>query len=145
MGKYAVGIDFGTLSARALVAEIGTGRELASVSMDYPHGVMDERLPDGTALPPDWALQHPGDYLDCLMHIVPEALKQAGIEKENVSVLMKSLGICVVTQFAADICYDNSCSSMAAAVELAGRIGAIALAMPMLKAVAELAIGLING
>ena len=84
MGKYAVGIDFGTLSARALVAEIGTGRELASVSMDYPHGVMDERLPDGTALPPDWALQHPGDYLDCLMHIVPEALKQAEIEKENV-------------------------------------------------------------
>ncbi|MBQ3045845.1 MAG: hypothetical protein IJO03_04095 [Clostridia bacterium] len=76
---------------------------------------------------------------------VDDMMKLAGIEKENVSVLMKSLGICVVTQFAADICYDNSCSSMAAAVELAGRIGAIALAMPMLKAVAELAIGLING
>ena len=28
MPKYAVGVDFGTLSARALVAEIGTGREL---------------------------------------------------------------------------------------------------------------------
>lgn len=76
---------------------------------------------------------------------VDDMMKLAGIEKENVSVLMKALGICVVTQFAADICYDNSCSSMAAAVELAGRIGAIALAMPMLKAVAELAIGLING
>ena len=84
MGKYAIGVDFGTMSARALVAEIGTGRELASVSMDYPHGVMDERLPDGTALPPDWALQHPGDYLDCLMYIVPEALRQAGVEKGNV-------------------------------------------------------------
>lgn len=76
---------------------------------------------------------------------VDEMMKLAGIEKENVSILMKALGICVVTQFAADICYDNSCSSMAAAVELAGRIGAIALAMPMLKTVAELAIGLING
>lgn len=76
---------------------------------------------------------------------VDEMMSLAGIEKENISILMKALGICVVTQFAADICYDNSCSSMAAAVELAGRIGAIALAMPMLKTVAQLAIGLING
>ncbi len=76
---------------------------------------------------------------------VNEMMELAGIEKENVSILMKALGICVVTQFAADICYDNSCSSMAAAVELAGRVGAIVLAMPMLKSVAQLAIGLING
>ena len=76
---------------------------------------------------------------------VDEMMSLAGIEKENVSILMKALGICVVTQFAADICYDNSCSSVAAAVELAGRIGALALAMPMLKTVAQLAIGLING
>ena len=67
-------------------------------------------------------------------------MELAGLEKENVSILMKSLGICVVTQFAADICYDNSCSSIAAAVELAGRVGAIALAMPMIKTVAQLAI-----
>ena len=76
---------------------------------------------------------------------INEMMALAGIEKDNVSVLMKSLGICVVTQFAADICYDNSCSSMAAAVELAGRLGAIALAMPMIQSVARLAIGLING
>lgn len=76
---------------------------------------------------------------------VDEMMSLAGLEKENVSILIKSLGICVVTQFAADICYDNSCSSIAAAVELAGRVGAIALAMPMIKTVAQLAIGLING
>lgn len=76
---------------------------------------------------------------------VDDMMNLAGIEKENVSVLMKSLGICVVTQFAADICYDNSCSSIAAAVELAGRLGAVALAMPLLQSVARLAIGLING
>ncbi len=75
---------------------------------------------------------------------VDEMMTLAGIEKENVSVLMRSLGICVVTQFAANICYDNSCSSVAAAVELAGRVGALALAMPMIKNVAEIAIGLMN-
>ena len=52
--------------------------------------------------------------------------------------------MCVITQFAADVCYDNSVSSAAAAVELAGRVGEIALAMPMIKAAAEIAIGLIN-
>lgn len=76
---------------------------------------------------------------------VSEMMSLAGLEKENVSMLMKALGICTVTQFAADICYDNSCSSVAAAVELAGRLGAVAVAMPLLKCVARLAIGLISG
>ncbi len=85
---------------------------------------------------------------DSLMNVsdsVDEMMNLAGIEKENVSILMKALGICVVTQFTADICYDNSSSSLAAAVELAGKIGALTLALPMLKSVAQLAIGLING
>lgn len=73
-----------------------------------------------------------------------EMLGLAGVEKENVSALIKALGICAVSQFAADICYDNSCSSLAAAVELAGKVGALSLAMPMLKAVANIAIGLLN-
>ena len=76
---------------------------------------------------------------------VDEMMSLSGLEKENVSVLMKALGLCIVTQFAADVCYDNSCSSIAAAVELAGKIGAVTLALPMLKTVARIAIGLING
>lgn len=75
---------------------------------------------------------------------VDEMMALAGLEKENVSILMRSLGICVITQFAADICYDNSSSSTAAAVELAGRVGAITLALPMLQAVARLALGLME-
>ena len=78
MGKYALGIDFGTLSARALLVDVENGREAGTAVMDYPHGVLDEALPDGTRLPPDWALQHPNDYLECLRRIVPQALEQAG-------------------------------------------------------------------
>ena len=84
MSKYAVGVDFGTLSARALIAEIGTGREVSTATMNYPHAVLDERLPDGTVLPPDWALQHPQDYIDCLKFVVPEAIRLAGIAPEDV-------------------------------------------------------------
>ena len=75
MAKYTVGIDFGTLSARALVADLATGRELASATMDYPHQVMTRALPDGTPLKADWALQHPQDYLDCLnAHAAPASI-----------------------------------------------------------------------
>ncbi|MBQ8763639.1 MAG: hypothetical protein IJZ07_05995 [Clostridia bacterium] len=84
-----------------------------------------------------------GRFLD-IFSGADEMMNLAGLGKENISILMKSLGIFVVTQFAADICYDNSCSSIAAAVELAGRIGAVYLAMPMLETVARLAIGLIR-
>lgn len=75
---------------------------------------------------------------------VDRMMNLAGIEKENVTVLLRALGICAVTQFAANICYDNSCSTIAAAVELAGRVGALAISLPMIKTVAEIAIGLIN-
>ena len=40
--KYSIGIDFGTLSGRALLVEVETGREIASAVKDYAHGVIDE-------------------------------------------------------------------------------------------------------
>lgn len=84
MAKYALGIDFGTLSARALVTEIGTGRELGTATMDYPHGVMDDALPCGKKLEPDWALQHPQDYIDCMAHVIPEAIAASGISAGDI-------------------------------------------------------------
>ncbi len=84
MSKYAIGIDYGTLSARALVCEIGTGREVGEAVYEYRHAVMDERLPDGTRLKPDWALEHPDDYLEALCTCVPQAVKNAGVAKEDV-------------------------------------------------------------
>ncbi len=74
-----------------------------------------------------------------------DMMNLSGIGKENAAILLKAVGIFVISQFAADICYDNSCSAIAAAVELAGRIGAVYLAMPMLETVARIAMGLING
>jgi L-ribulokinase len=79
-----LGLDFGTLSGRALLLDIVSGAELATAVMDYPHGVMDHALPDGTPLGPDWALQDPRDYLDVLAHIVPEVIRAAGVKPGDV-------------------------------------------------------------
>ena len=84
MAKYSLGIDYGTLSGRAVVVDVATGNEIASAVYDYPHGVMDETLPDGTVLPIDWALEHPQDYLDVLKNAVPEAIKSAGVNSDDV-------------------------------------------------------------
>lgn len=82
--KYAIGVDYGTESGRALLVDIANGSEIATHVTPYPHGVMDERLPDGTLLGPDWALQHPDDYLEVLRRSVPEVLREAGVNPEDV-------------------------------------------------------------
>lgn len=83
--KYSLGIDFGTLSARALLVEIETGREVATEVYEYANGVIDDRLPStGEKLPPDWALQDPRDYLTALEVTVPAVLKASGVRPEDV-------------------------------------------------------------
>ena len=39
--RYVIGIDFGTLSARAVLVDSTTGRVAASAVADYPHGVIE--------------------------------------------------------------------------------------------------------
>ena len=47
MPKYSLGLDYGTLSGRALLIDAVTGDEVSTSVFDYPRGVMDEALPDG--------------------------------------------------------------------------------------------------
>ncbi|MCL2740744.1 MAG: ribulokinase [Oscillospiraceae bacterium] len=82
--RYSVGVDFGTLSGRAVLVDVGCGDIVATAEMPYPHAVMDERLPDGTRLGHDWALQHPRDYLDVLTATVPQTLRKAGVDASDV-------------------------------------------------------------
>lgn len=84
MNKYVIGVDYGTLSGRALIANARTGEEIASAVYEYPHAVMDKTLSDGTPLGMDWALQDPQDYLDVLSHTVPEIIKKSGISPEDI-------------------------------------------------------------
>lgn len=83
--RHVIGVDFGTLSGRALVVRVSDGAELGTAVHEYSHGVIDTTLPaTGEALPPEWALQVPQDYVDVLRAAVPEAVRNAGIDPASV-------------------------------------------------------------
>jgi L-ribulokinase len=85
--KYAIGVDFGTESGRAVLVEVATGREIASSVYTYENGVIDEVLPvpgKSIRLEPDWALQDPLDYIRTFQHSIPAVLEQTGIDPADV-------------------------------------------------------------
>ncbi len=97
---YVIGIDYGTLSGRAVVVRVGDGAELASAVHEYRHGVLEESLDvgetRGVALPPDWALQVPHDYVDVLQNAVPAAVRESGIDPDDVIGIGTDFTACTV-------------------------------------------------
>ncbi len=98
-----IGVDFGTLSGRAVVVRVADGAELGSAVHDYRHGVVDRELPGtGAPLPPDWALQVPSDYIDVLRAAVPEALARAGVDAASVVGIATDFTACTMVPVRAD-------------------------------------------
>ncbi|HEX2821046.1 MAG TPA: ribulokinase [Streptosporangiaceae bacterium] len=93
---FVVGVDFGTLSARALVVRVSDGAEVGTAVSEYAHGVIDRELAGHGELPPDWALQDPGDYTAALAATVPAAIRAAGVDPGQV--------IGIATDFTASTC-----------------------------------------
>ncbi len=85
VSPHVVGVDFGTLSGRAVVVRVSDGAELGSAVHEYKHGVIERTLPaSGERLPPQWALQDPEDYLDVLRNAVPAAIAAANLDPRSV-------------------------------------------------------------
>jgi L-ribulokinase len=87
MPKYAIGVDFGTESGRAVLVDVADGKEMATAVYLYSNGVIDERLPipgKDIRLEQDWALQDPQDYIRVFQHAIPKVMEQSGIDPEDV-------------------------------------------------------------
>lgn len=100
---YTIGIDFGTLSGRAVVVRVADGAEVGTAVHEYRHGVIERALPaSGAQLPPDWALQDPEDYLDVLREAVPAAVRAAGVDPAEVIGVATDFTACTVLPALAD-------------------------------------------
>ena len=81
--QYSLGLDFGTLSARAVLADVETGQVLPyQCVFNYPHAILTEL--NGNTLPSNYAIQHPQDYIDALIFLIHETVSKNNVSKESV-------------------------------------------------------------
>lgn len=100
---YAIGIDFGTESARALLVETATGRVAGSATAAYAHGVIDQTLPGSSrSLGDEWALQHPLDWLEALTTAVRGAVTSSGVEAAEIVGIGIDFTACTVLPVTSD-------------------------------------------
>ncbi|MFI6799231.1 ribulokinase [Streptosporangium canum] len=95
--RYVVGVDFGTLSGRAVVVRVADGAEAGSAVHEYAHRVIEDRLPGtGARLGADWALQSPQDWREVLRNAVPQALAVSGVSASQVIGIGTDFTACTV-------------------------------------------------
>lgn len=83
--KYCIGLDYGTLSARAAMVSVETGEEKASLIYEYKNAVIDDVLPEtNVKISPNCAFQDPQDYLDAMMVLLSNIWKKAQIDPVNI-------------------------------------------------------------
>ncbi|MEW1812467.1 ribulokinase, partial [Pseudarthrobacter phenanthrenivorans] len=103
-----IGVDYGTLSGRAVVVRVRDGKELGSAVHEYPHAVVTDALPkdtagdDGARLPGEWALQVPNDYREVLRTAVPAAVADAGVDPAAVVGIATDFTACTMVPVKAE-------------------------------------------
>ncbi len=82
MDKYVIGLDYGTLSARAVLVSVDRG-EVAAESI-YPYGILNTISGGEEELPVDFALQEIDDYVEAMYETIRTVVKQSGCRAEDV-------------------------------------------------------------
>lgn len=83
--KYSIGLDFGTLTARAVIVDTADGKALATSTFGYQDAIIDSTLPESRIhLPADFALQNPRDYQEAVVSPLRDILHRSGVRAEDV-------------------------------------------------------------
>lgn len=67
-----------------------------------------------------------------------------GLNASYIKLLIKVLGVCIITQLVSDICKDSGENAMSSQVELAGKIIVISLSLPIVEVLIQLVAGIIG-
>ena len=85
------------------------------------------------------------DYLGRLLESASELFEEFDvIDSAYLEIIIKVLGIAIITKTGSDICTDSGNSALASAVGLAGRVMILLLSFSLIKTVASLAGGLLG-
>lgn len=75
---------------------------------------------------------------------IRELMDRLNLDNQYTRTIIKALGVCYITQLAADTCRDADQTAIAGKVELAGKVMIILLSLPLFKSLLDTAIGLIT-
>lgn len=104
MSHFALGLDYGTNSCRAVLLDLTSGTAVGDAVFNYPSGELGVLLDEQD---PNIARQNPRDYVQGIEHTVRGALAAAGVEGSQV------VGIGVDTTGSTPIPVDANCRPLA--------------------------------
>lgn len=82
--KYVIGLDYGTLSARAVMVAVHNGEVIAESIYPYPHGILRIAPGTETELPADFAIQEIDDYIEAMYSTIRSVVENSGCKAEDV-------------------------------------------------------------
>ena len=62
---------------------------------------------------------------------IKSMINKTSISFEHLSILLKSVGICYLTQFAADACRESGQTAISTKIELAGKVAICLISLPL--------------
>lgn len=71
-------------------------------------------------------------YISAVIEMFEQIADRSGISSQHLKIVIKIIGIAYICQFAADICRDVGEGSVAAKVELGGKVLIISLSVPII-------------
>ncbi len=71
-------------------------------------------------------------------------LEKSGLSGDYLHVVFKALGICLLTQLAADVCKDAGEQALANKAEFAGKVSLLLLALPLFEKIGSIALSLMG-
>lgn len=85
-----------------------------------------------------WMLALVADGLGAVVELIEELANQAGVSEVLLEPVIKTVALSILTKLTAEICRSAGESGAAAFVETAGTVLALMVALPLVRAVAQL-------
>ena len=83
-------------------------------------------------------------FVSPLVNEISSIAAAGGIDSELLAIVLKSFGICVAVQTAADVCRDAGQTALAGKLELGGRLALLIVALPLFRRLLDLAMEIIG-
>ena len=84
-------------------------------------------------------------WLEPVLERVRLLFEQTGLPAEDRAIVLRALGICLLAQFAVDLCRDAGENAIASKVELAAKLAVVWTALPLFDRLLSVAVVLIGG